>query len=405
MNKCKTTRIILTFLICFNILGLETNFIFSQHETKNNFIFSQPDEKDLIRYGDGSFFIGGNGIATDVINWINISKAIEEHITDLETNTNNERIAIIDTGLDEAIDWINIVEAIEEHIDVLETNTNDERIAIIDSGLDYATWTYYFNEYEDWVDLKLCDYDGTYLTRQNAIDRDVNHHGTMITSLMIQLLESYQEQEIEAGITMFVGGQYGYADSQVIQQQLQRIIDWNDGHQTGKYKVISMSFGGATNHWADEIDELVNDQDCILISISGNIDSETQQTTEGSLLLENLGSFPAGDNDVFGVGGIYAYAASSSANEIYKMGTNISETTQDLYVGSRYLQDLGGNQATVDIVAPGFEIEMMSDKNNDDTVENYTDTGTSYACPQVAVAAYLTSRIRYKAEPNSPLTK
>lgn len=134
---------------------------------------------------------------------------------------------------DEVVNWINIDKAIQKHNSKLRYNLNAERIAIIDSGLDKTTWTHFYNEYGDWVNLMLVDYNGNYRYRNNAIDRNTDHHGTMITSLMIQLLESYGN--IEISITMFIGGQYGYPDSNIIQQQLQRIITWNNQHAYGKY--------------------------------------------------------------------------------------------------------------------------------------------------------------------------
>jgi len=87
------------------------------------------------------------------------------------------------------------------------------------------------------------------------------------------------------------------------------------------------------------------------------------------------------------------------------MATNITETTVGLYVGSCYLQDQGFSHATVDLVALGFEIDLMCDSDNNGYLEYYEDTGTSYAAPQVAAAAYLTSRIKYRNTPSSPLTK
>jgi len=148
---------------------------------------------------------------------------------------------------DEVVNWINIDKAIQKHNSKLRYNLNAERIAIIDSGLDKTTWTHFYNEYGDWVNLMLVDYNGVYRNRNNAIDRNYNyHHGTMITSLMIQLLESYGN--IEISITMFIGTQYGAPNSNIIKQQLQRIINWNNQHAFGKYKVISMSFDGGSNY-------------------------------------------------------------------------------------------------------------------------------------------------------------
>ncbi len=306
----------------------------------------------------------------------------------------------------EVVDWINIDEAIQEHISKLRYNSNAERIAIIDSGLDRATWTHFYNEYGDWVNLMLVDYDGTYLNRYNAIDRTPGlHHGTMITSLMIQLLESYGN--IEISITMFIGSdQYNRVNSNIMKQQLQRIITWNNQHTIGKYKVISMSFAGSIDYFSEEIDVLVNQQKCILVSVPGNIHKEDRQSAEKAHDAENFISYPVVISDVFGVGGIYSYGAHIDSHRIRRMSTCVPyEITGDYYVGSRYWQDGGFSQRIVDLVAPGFEIDLMCDINNDGTLEYYKDTGTSYATPQVATAAYLASRIKYKNDPSSPLVR
>ncbi|UJG41289.1 MAG: hypothetical protein K9W45_02225 [Candidatus Heimdallarchaeum aukensis] len=47
---------------------------------------------------------------------------------------------------------------------------------------------------------------------------------------------------------------------------------------------------------------------------------------------------------------------------------------------------------------------MKSDLDNDGVVENIIATGTSMSAPQVAVTAYLASRMHYHLDPAHPLT-
>ncbi|MHA1222270.1 MAG: hypothetical protein ACTSSG_10650 [Candidatus Heimdallarchaeaceae archaeon] len=179
---------------------------------------------------------------------------------------------------EEVINWIGIDDAIVEHIDYLRYNTNAERIAILDSGLDHGTWDYYKGLFGNWLDIRLFDTDGSELYKNEAKDNHQLHHGSTVFSILVQMLQSAQLMgrvsgpvAIETGITMFISNELFYSpDPNIINNHLDYIINWNNQHTVGKFKVIVTTLKDDENNFKNKIDTLVNTQKCIFISSSGN---------------------------------------------------------------------------------------------------------------------------------------
>lgn len=302
----------------------------------------------------------------------------------------------------EVIDWININHAYSIYNSCLRYNWVADRIAVLDSGLDETTWTYFRDIYDiDLVLIQLVDRSGNYLSRQNAYDDHPYNHGSAVVSLIINLLET-QSYNVEMSLTMFMVTEPDtiYIDTDLVKQQLQRIINWNNAHSVGKYKVVSMSFG-AENLFSAELYTLYQ-QGCIIVAASGNVESPYDESQ-----YENVKLFPATNRYVIGSGGIYGYPVPSTS-ECYRMSTKYSRTTGGIRVGSCYWQNEGLRKATVNVVAPAFKVEVLHDYVDNPSIPGpeleYTlATGTSLSAPQVAVAAYLAARAKHYKTPQNPL--
>ncbi|MHA1408088.1 MAG: S8/S53 family peptidase [Candidatus Heimdallarchaeaceae archaeon] len=306
---------------------------------------------------------------------------------------------------DKEINWINIDETFEDNV-WLKNNHGNYKVAILDTGLDEGTYLNIMNQYSDYIDLTAYDRRGYPLAPWDLVDwLDVFHHGSFITSLVVQLLER-DAGDVYAQIDVYtIADENGLVDSDLVYNQLNRIKNWNINHPNNKYKVITTSFQqtGTEPDYIDLIDYLVNQQDCIFIAASGNYAYEYWKS--GDARNENTLFWPSRASYVIGVGGIYGYRVPTGyeSKKINRMTTVDGFETGDSYLGSCYKDDRPLQQASVDLVAPGFKVEGFFDLDGDTNVENYITTGTSFASPQVAVAAYLASRAKYYLNPSNPI--
>ena len=303
-----------------------------------------------------------------------------------------------------AISWGTFDEAFDDFPE-LKQNHGNYKMAILDSGIDEAVWDEFDNDYGNYLDIHYIDENGDDVAKTSAEDVCSFHHGTVVMSVAIQCLER-EECDVYGSIYMFQVAEddQGAVDPDLVEQQLQWIIDWNE-EESAKFKVISMSFGayyiGQQVCFEDELEELSDEYNCLLIAASGNYVIEDTAYYES----EDKPIFPACSEYVFGVGGVFGPAQTTGYN-ICRMTAQWEEetqgelTTNGLYVGSLYSHLINGNpidfsERTVDLVTPGFKVEGKCDYFNNDTVINVIATGTSLAVPQVAIAAYLAARKGY----------
>lgn len=312
-----------------------------------------------------------------------------------------EGAMVVDVGTGypaDAIAWCNFEEAFDDYPE-LKQNHGDYKLAILDSGIDEVVWDEFDEDFGDYLDIHYVDENGDEWLKDYAKDRCSSHHGTMMTSIVVQCLER-EDGDVYADITMFQVFDYnGELDPELIEDQLQWIIDWND-EEDEKFKVISMSLGTAEpvypKYFDDEIEELVNDQNCLIIVASGNKASLDKYIYE---YVEDVAVFPANMPEVFGVGAFYGSKETSGLN-YSRMSTLNDTTTNGFYVGSRYSQYIDNekidfSEKTVHLSAPGLNVSAKCDYYDNDTIYNVVATGTSMAVPQVAAAALLAARKGY----------
>lgn len=300
---------------------------------------------------------------------------------------------------EDAIAWCNFEEAFDDYPE-LKTNYGDYKIAILDSGLDEATWDEFDDDYGSYLDIQYVDENGTRSSNPtNGEDLSSINHGTMMTSIIVSCLER-EDEDVYGDITMFqTFSTTDTINTTLIKEQLQWIMDWNDDY-SDHYKVISMSmgaFGGYINQQlSDLIKEAADDYDIIMIAPSGNFQSSSKQIYE---YVEDKTCYPASMPEVVGVGAFYGSAETNGLN-ISRMSTLNDTTTNSLYIGSCFSHKIQGQtinfvNKTVENTASGYKIEAKCDYYDNGTVINVIASGTSMAVPQVAVAAYLAARKGY----------
>ncbi len=335
-----------------------------------------------------------------------VSLSGRNHLNTSEENFTHESFfelfnlaAVFDDGdgyPSNAINFHNFNEAFSNFSELTQNHGN-YKLAILDSGLDQATWEELDNDYGSYVDIKYYDKDGYSQNINNTEDKSSTHHGTLMTSIAIQCLER-EAGNVYADISVFqVFDDDGDLDPQIVEDQLQWIMYLND-HNSDKYKVISMSFGvedPSTKYFDDEIEELVDDYNCIVVAASGNYASISQQSSTD---YEDRSIFPANMPEVFGVGAHFGYEEPSK--DTHRLTTTVSSTTNTTFVGSCFShyvdsEEIDFSEKTVDLVASGYKVAGKCDYFGNGTVMSVNSTGTSVAVPQVAVAAYLASRKAY----------
>lgn len=309
---------------------------------------------------------------------------------------------------DDTIEWIRIDDTFNTYPE-LRWNYGNYKMAILDTGLDRPTWNYFYNRISStYLDLHLIDRDGRDVSRDNALDVAENHHGSALTSLIINLLQR-KSKDVCMSLYMFIVSEEpsGEINKYFVEDQLNWIINYNNQHPNSPFKVISLSWGSLYTEtepvFYDELNTLINQHDCIVVAASGNSYSLDEKNRNQVLEWENVRIQPATYSDVIGAGGIYGEPASDDYERL-RMSVTYPLETGGVYVGSMFWQDHGMGEATVDCVCPTYKIEMKNDLDNDGLIENILATGTSMAAPQVAVTAYLAARMRYYLDPAHPLT-
>ncbi len=310
---------------------------------------------------------------------------------------------------DETISWDRVDAAFQNHPE-LRFNYGNYKLAILDTGLDDLTWTHLAEKYPSYVlEIKLIDGNGNYVSRMNAYDICDYKHGSVITSLVVELLERNADQFSEyvyGSVNMFIcsqddeWGHQGRIDDELVEQQLQWIINFNNLYPVAPFKVISLSFGmtyQGTPIYYNELQTLIN-QGCIVVSASGNFIT--------GMISENQRISPATYSNIIGVGGIYGTPATGDM-DVYRM----SHLERDPDPGdpgghkdgSLYYSLGGTYQRTVEITAPAYYVKGVCDQDGDGDADAIKATGTSLAAPQVAVAAYLAERAS-KIDRNIPIS-
>ncbi|NPD89854.1 MAG: hypothetical protein HGN29_14165, partial [Asgard group archaeon] len=177
---------------------------------------------------------------------------------------------------DETIQWDRINAVFQSHSN-LRINYGNYKLAILDTGLDEPTWTHLASKYPYYLlEIKLIDSNGNYVSRYNAYDICDYKHGSVLTSLVVELLERNADQFNEyvyGSVNMFIcakddyQGHQGKIDENLVEQQLQWIINFNNLYPTAPFKVISLSWGmtySGTPVYYDELQTLIN-QGCIVV--------------------------------------------------------------------------------------------------------------------------------------------
>ncbi len=341
----------------------------------------------------------------------------------IETFQHGVLINVEDGYPETTIAWSRVENAFQLHPN-LKYNYGSYKMAVLDTGFDEPTWNHFANKIPNYkLNLHLIDADGYSVDRPFAYDMYENlHHGTALMSLIIQMLER-QAYNVYASIYMFIctDDTDGSLDSYIIEDQLQYIINFNQLYPSSPFKVISMSFGGSENFnpiYQDEINTLINTYGCIIVASSGNT-----QTESTMLEIENERNYPATENAIVGAGGYYGQDVEDCEENpgelaYYKkcrMSTSYSDQANELetnnqYIGSQYYrldeyeQTVPRSEATVDVTAPSFQVEMICDIDDSGAINYIKATGTSIAAPQVAVAAYLGVRMKAYLDSSNPLT-
>ncbi|NPD87666.1 MAG: S8/S53 family peptidase [Asgard group archaeon] len=315
---------------------------------------------------------------------------------------------------DNAIDWININEAFTSY-SWLKNNHGNYKLAILDTGLDEGTFVYFRNKYSSsLLNLRLFNANGQEVQPYDAIDYVSEfHHGTFVTSIIIQLLER-DSHNVNAQIDVYViADSDGDFDEDIMYDQLNRIKTWNTQNPNNRYKVITTAYRDSKTSepsYTSLINQLVSNQNCIFIAASGNyVYGDLEHGTDPDD--ENWGSYPSKLPKVIGAGGIYGYNVPTeySSKKINRMTVQSAFRkpefkTGGYWLGSCYKHNAPLSTAGVELAAPGFKIEGFMDKDGLEGVENYIATGTSLSAPQVAVAAYLAARAKYYLDSSDPLT-
>ena len=304
---------------------------------------------------------------------------------------------------DETILWDRINDAFLLDPDLnLRYNHSHYKLAILDTGLEEPTWSYLASKYLYYVlEIKLIDADGNYVSRSNVYDICDYKHGSILTSLSVELLERNADQFEEyvyGSIYMFICapnneiGASGGLDETIIEPQLQWIINFNNLYPTAPFKVLSLSFGKDYDGYPiyyDELHTLIN-QGCIIVAASRNYRSD--------YIAENKRISPATFSNIIGVGGIYGFPATGDLDNSRMSFFEWNPDPDDPNVhkdGSLFYSSGGMSQSTVFVTAPGYYVKGICDIDDDGYVEAIKATGTSLSTPQVAIAAYLSFRISY----------
>ena len=301
---------------------------------------------------------------------------------------------------DETIQWDRVNAVFQNHAN-LRYNYGSSKLAILDTGLDEPTWTHLASKYPYYIlEIKLIDSNGNYVSRYNAYDICDYKHGSVLTSLIVELLERNADQLNEyvyGSVYMFIcakddfQGHQGKIDESLVEEQLQWIINFNNLYPSAPFRVISLSFGSSysgTPDYYDEMQTLIN-QGCLIVAASGNYIT--------GMLGEDHRISPATYSNIIGAGGIYGYPAQGDY-DIYRMST-YRDPEPDNPLGHKdgsLYYSLGGlTQKTVDITAPSFYVKGVCDIDGDGDADAIKATGTSLSAPQVAVGAYLAQRASF----------
>ncbi|MCG3215401.1 MAG: S8/S53 family peptidase [Candidatus Heimdallarchaeota archaeon] len=336
-----------------------------------------------------------------------------------------------DGRIEDIISWTMFDDALQDHwSDIKSEQTNKAyRLAIIDTGFDWASRKYWGTVFSDDIyessRIKLFDFNGN----EHVFDEEVSstafdygmdggvHHGTVIMGIILQLLYSYEGTgTLDYSISMFAVDDTPTSQEPSFEEQvedhLDRIYTHNQQNPNSKYKVLSMSVAQDYSSYSIYDEELwdVASQSCLIFAATGNYDQAWRSTSDAQdKAIADKKKYPAADANVIGVGALYGekgYKQGSINCKVRRCSTKEEQRyiTTTYYFGSQY----SSVSKVVDLVAPGFEVDIVYDIHGDDAINPealttsnpdgdwYVAHGTSLSTPVVATAAYLADRLSRK---------